>query len=73
MLQENSKGGMLHLSMARGLSLTNLHLAGFGSCFCTVGNDLPGLGNEPEGESPKGSHKGWFSGVIPTHSLSTSK
>ena len=29
----------------------------------------PGVGNEPEGESLKGIHRGWFRGVIPTHSL----
>ena len=39
-----------------------------GTCFDgAIGNDpndLPGVGNEPEGDSLKGSHKGVFIGVI---------
>ena len=34
-------------------------------CCCSEAND-PGFGNKPEGDSLKGSHKGWvFLGVIP--------
>ena len=28
------------------------------------------VGNEAEGASLKGNHRGWFMGLIPTHSLS---
>ena len=37
---------------------------------CSLGNDHLGVGNEPEGDSLKRNHKGWFVflGVIPTHS-----
>ena len=41
-------------------------------CGCSGGNELPGVGNEA-GNSLKGNHRGWFIGVIPTHSPRTSK
>ena len=38
------------------------------TCWCSAGNDLPGVGNEPR-DSRKEKHKRRFVGVIPTHSL----
>ena len=37
-----------------------------GGTHLAAANDLPGVGNEPEGDSLRGNHSGWFVGVIPT-------
>ena len=40
------------------------------TCWSSVGNDLPGVGNEPEGHSLKESHRGWVCSSFPAYRTS---